>query len=96
MIAGLNKTAILTNCLHQPLARIKPGSQIRAAERSSGKGMPTYVLVGIPAAIICLLGGLVAYERHTEKAEERKRAENLKRWMESQGAPPPSGKPPSP
>jgi hypothetical protein len=56
--------------------------------------MPTYVMVGIPAAIICILGGVVAYERHTEKAEERKRAEDLKRWMGSQGAAPPPGKPP--
>lgn len=57
--------------------------------------MPTYVLVGIPAAIICILGGLVAYERHTEKSEERKRSESLKRWMVSQDPPPPSGKPPA-
>ncbi|HTM13729.1 MAG TPA: hypothetical protein VL127_12480 [Bryobacteraceae bacterium] len=56
--------------------------------------MPTYWLVGIPAAIICLLGGLVAYERHTEKADERRRAESLKRWMGSQDAPPSAGKPP--
>lgn len=49
--------------------------------------MPTYVLVGIPVAIICVLGGLVAYERHTEKAERSKRAESLKRWMESQEPP---------
>jgi hypothetical protein len=56
--------------------------------------MPTYLLVGIPAAIICILGGLVAYERYTEKSEERKRAEGLKRWMGSQETPPSSGKPP--
>lgn len=56
--------------------------------------MPTYLLVGIPAAIICLLGGLVAYERHTEKADERKRAEGLKRWMDSQVPPPPHGEQP--
>ena len=57
--------------------------------------MPTYVLVGIPAAIICILGGLVAYERHTEKSEERKRSESLKRWIGSQDPPPPSGEPPA-
>jgi hypothetical protein len=57
--------------------------------------MPAYVLVGIPAAIICILGGLVAYERYTERTEARKRAEGLKRWMESQDAPPPPGEPPS-
>lgn len=56
--------------------------------------MPTYLLVGIPAAIICILGGLVAYERHTEKADERKRAESLKRWMGSQDTPPSAGEPP--
>ncbi len=56
--------------------------------------MPTYVLVGIPAAIIFILGGLVVYERYTEKAEERKRSESLKRWVESQDALPPPGEPP--
>jgi hypothetical protein len=68
-------------------------SQIRAAERSPGKYMPTYVLVGIPAAIIFILGGLVVYERYTEKAEERKRAEGLKRWMGSQDPPSSEGPP---
>ena len=58
--------------------------------------MPTYLLVGIPVAIICLLGGLVVYERYTEKAEEHKRADSLKRWMGSQDPPPPSGKPRAP
>jgi len=53
--------------------------------------MPTYLLVGIPAAIICILGGLVAYERHTEKAEEHKRAESLRRWMGDQNPPACSG-----
>ncbi len=53
--------------------------------------MPTYVLVGIPAAIILILGGLVVYERYTEKTEERKRSESLKRWVESQDQAPPSG-----
>ena len=56
--------------------------------------MPTYLLVGIPVAIICILGGLVAYERHTEKKEERKRSEGLKRWMGSQNPPTPPRKPP--
>jgi len=46
--------------------------------------MPTYLLVGIPAAIILILGGLVVYERYTEKSEEHKRSEGLKRWMGSQ------------
>ncbi len=49
--------------------------------------MPTYVLVGIPLAIICILGGLVLYERRTEKAQELKREGSLKSWMESQGPP---------
>ena len=52
--------------------------------------MPTYVLVGIPAAIILILGGLVVYERYTERSEERKRTESLKRWVESQDQAPPS------
>ena len=56
--------------------------------------MPTYLLVGIPVAIICILGGLVAYERYTEKKDARKREEGLKRWMGSQGPPPSSEKPP--
>jgi hypothetical protein len=49
--------------------------------------MPTFVLVGIPAAIILVLGGLVVYERYTENREERKRVEGLKRWMGSQDRP---------
>lgn len=57
--------------------------------------MPTYVLVGIPAAIILVLGGLVVYERSTEKAEERKRSKSLKRWVESQDPPPPSAQTPN-
>jgi hypothetical protein len=52
------------------------------------------MMVGVPVAIIFILGGIVAYERHTEKADERKRAENLKRWMGSQDSRPASGKPP--
>ena len=56
--------------------------------------MPTYLLVGIPVAIICILGGMVAYERHTEKKEARKREEGLRRWMGSQEPPAPSEKPP--
>ena len=55
--------------------------------------MPTYLLIGIPAAIICILGGLVAYERYTEKKVESKREENLKRWMGSQDPPPPPAAP---
>ena len=56
--------------------------------------MPTYLLVGIPAAIIFILGGLVAYERYMEKAGEHKRSERLKRWMGDQDPPAPSGEPP--
>jgi len=43
--------------------------------------------VGIPALIICVLGGLVAYERHHERTEEQRRASNLKRWLGSQDPP---------
>ena len=57
--------------------------------------MPTYLLVGIPVAIIFILGGLVVYERYTEKKEEFKRQESLKRWMESQEPSPPSDQPDS-
>jgi hypothetical protein len=56
--------------------------------------MPTYLLVGIPVAIICILGGLVAYERYTERAEARKRAEGLKRWIGSQDPSASSEEPP--
>ncbi len=56
--------------------------------------MPTYVLVGIPVAIICILGGLVVYERHAEKTHENKRANSLKRWAASQDPPSSSGETP--
>jgi hypothetical protein len=56
--------------------------------------MPTYLLVGIPVAIIGILGGLVVYERHTEKAHQKKRENSLKRWAESQDPPPSSGESP--
>jgi hypothetical protein len=49
--------------------------------------VPTLVLVGIPAVIICVLGGIVAYDRHAERSAERKREDDLKRWLESQGPP---------
>ena len=56
--------------------------------------MPTYLLVGIPTAIICVLGGLIAYERYTEQKEARKRELGLKRWLGSQDALRAAEKPP--
>jgi uncharacterized membrane protein len=50
--------------------------------------MSTFVLVGIPVLVICGLAGMVVYERHTESAEARRRAEHLKRWLDSQSPPP--------
>ena len=47
--------------------------------------MPSFVLVGIPIVIICVLGGILAYERHAKRADEHKRADSLKHWLESQG-----------
>ena len=48
--------------------------------------MPTFVLVGLPALIIAVLGGIVAYERHAKSSEAHKRADKLKRWLDSQGS----------
>lgn len=47
--------------------------------------MPPFLIVGIPVAVICLLTGIVVYERHTENSEARRRAEHLKRWLHAQG-----------
>ena len=43
--------------------------------------------IGIPLLVILGLVGIVVYERHTERVEERKRTENLKRWVNSQVPP---------
>jgi hypothetical protein len=46
--------------------------------------MPIFILAGIPVLVIFGLTGIVAYERHAESVGERKRAENLKRWLHAQ------------
>jgi len=50
--------------------------------------MPPYLMVGVPVAVICFLAAVVVYERHTENTEARKRAEHLRRWLQTQGQPP--------
>jgi hypothetical protein len=50
--------------------------------------MSNILPLGIPLLVILGLAGMVVYERHTARAEERKRTENLKRWLHSQA---PSG-----
>ena len=46
--------------------------------------MSIILRVGIPLLVILMLAGIVVYERNTERVEERKRTENLKRWLHSQ------------
>ena len=46
--------------------------------------MREVLIIGIPVALILILGGMVAYERHTESAEARKRTSHLKRWLHDQ------------
>ena len=50
--------------------------------------MPPVLVIGIPVAVILILTGMVAYERHTESTEARKREQHLKRWLNDQGPPP--------
>jgi hypothetical protein len=49
--------------------------------------MSNILPVGIPLLVILGLVAIVVYERHTERVEERRRTENLKRWLHSQGPP---------
>ncbi len=46
--------------------------------------MREVLIVALPVAVILILTGMVAYERHTESAEARKRSGHLKRWMSDQ------------
>jgi hypothetical protein len=46
-----------------------------------------HTLIVIPLLVILGLAGIVVYERHTERADERKRTEDLKRWLHSQVPP---------
>lgn len=48
-------------------------------------GMREVLIIGIPVAVILILTALVAYERHAESAEARKRTDHLKRWLHEQG-----------
>ena len=50
--------------------------------------MRQIVIIGLPIAVILILTAVVAYERHTESKEERKRTGHLKRWMSDQGPAP--------
>jgi hypothetical protein len=50
--------------------------------------MREVLIIGIPVAAILILGAVVAYERHAENTEARKRTQHLKRWMNDQGPPP--------
>ena len=50
--------------------------------------MRQVLIIGIPVAVILILTGMVAYERHTDSTEARKRTQHLKRWMNDQGPAP--------
>jgi hypothetical protein len=50
--------------------------------------MRQILIIGIPVAVILILGGIVAYERHTERKEAHKRTGHLKRWISDQGPAP--------
>ncbi len=50
--------------------------------------MRQVLIIGIPVAVILILTAMVAYERHTESSEARKRTGHLKRWMDDQGSAP--------
>jgi len=49
--------------------------------------MSLILRVGIPLLVILVLAGIVVFERYTERVEEQKRTENLKRWLHSQVPP---------
>ena len=50
--------------------------------------MRQIVIIGLPIAVILILTAMVAYERHSESKEARKRTDHLKRWMSDQGSAP--------
>ena len=50
--------------------------------------MRQVLIIGIPVAVILILIAMVAYERHTESMEARKRTGHLKRWLNDQGPAP--------
>jgi hypothetical protein len=47
--------------------------------------MPTFLFFGVPAIAICLLIGIVIFERHANSIGTRKRSEQLKLWVNSHG-----------
>lgn len=47
--------------------------------------MRQILIIGFPVAVILILTAMVAYERHTESKEARKRTTHLKRWISDQG-----------
>ena len=51
--------------------------------------MRQILIIGLPIAVILILTALVAYERHTESKEARKRTGHLKRWINEQDPAPP-------
>jgi len=51
--------------------------------------MRQILIIGLPIALILILTAVVAYERHTESKEARKRTSHLKRWISDQGPAPP-------
>lgn len=50
--------------------------------------MRQILIIGLPIAVILILTAMVAYERHTESKEARKRTGHLKRWISDQGPAP--------
>jgi hypothetical protein len=50
--------------------------------------MRQILIIGLPIAVILILTAMVAYERHTENKEARKRTGHLKRWINDQGPAP--------
>jgi hypothetical protein len=47
------------------------------------------LIIGLPIAVILILTAMVAYERHSENKEARRRTGHLKRWINDQGPAPP-------
>jgi hypothetical protein len=48
--------------------------------------METFLVAGIPAMVICLLTGIVIFERHAGSVGARNRTEQLKQWLSSQSS----------
>ena len=39
------------------------------------------IVVGVPVAVMLLLTGIVVFERYAERAKDRKKDQQLKRWV---------------